>query len=90
MESVRQNTSLNRHRLDRSAVGPHPFPAPVLRSFPVLPSALMPPVRPAPDAAERLDGIRRDLANAVAWGTVTEEQAAGFYARLQARIAHGH
>lgn len=46
--------------------------------------------RPAPDAAERLEGIRRDLANAVAWGTVTEEQAADFYARLQARIAHGH
>ena len=38
---------------------------------------------------ERLLGIRADLANAVAWGHVTQAQADGFYARMQARIARG-
>ncbi|MBP3042736.1 hypothetical protein KKR91_13845 [Arthrobacter jiangjiafuii] len=46
-----------------------------------------------PDAGasvqERLLGIRADLANAVAWGHVTQAQADGFYARMQSRIARG-
>ena len=42
------------------------------------------------DAAElRLAGIRGDLANAVAWGSVTQTQADNFYARMQSRIARG-
>lgn len=40
-------------------------------------------------AENRLRGIRSDLANAVAWGSVTQAQADGFYAQMQARIARG-
>ncbi|WP_354178152.1 hypothetical protein [Arthrobacter sp. UYP6] len=40
-------------------------------------------------AAGRLLGIREDLANAVAWGSVTQQQADGFYAQMQSRIARG-
>ena len=37
----------------------------------------------------RLLGIREDLANAVAWGSVTQQQADRFYAQMQSRIARG-
>ncbi|MCC3265519.1 hypothetical protein [Arthrobacter gengyunqii] len=37
----------------------------------------------------RLLGIREDLANAVAWGSVTQAQADRFYAQMQSRIARG-
>jgi hypothetical protein len=40
-------------------------------------------------AEGRLLGIRQDLANAVAWGSVTQQQADGFYAQMQSRIARG-
>lgn len=40
-------------------------------------------------AERRLLGIREDLANAVAWGSVTQAQADGFYAQMQSRIARG-
>jgi len=43
----------------------------------------------APDGAERLAGVRQDLANAVAWGSVTAAQAEHFYAQISARIARG-
>ena len=43
----------------------------------------------APDGAERLEGVRRDLANAVAWGSVTASQAEHFYAQISSRIARG-
>lgn len=43
----------------------------------------------APDSSERLAGVRRDLANAVAWGSVTAAQAEHFYAQISARIARG-
>ena len=64
-------------------------------SFPSEPSGegredtvrLQPPA--GPDAAERLAGVRKDLANAVAWGSVTASQAEHFYARISARIARG-
>ncbi|WP_341393308.1 hypothetical protein [Arthrobacter sp. G119Y2] len=39
--------------------------------------------------AGRLLGIREDLANAVAWGSVTQQQADRFYAQMQSRIARG-
>ncbi len=38
---------------------------------------------------ERLAGIRTDLDNAVAWGSVTRTQADRFYAQLEWRIARG-
>ncbi|MCQ1999530.1 hypothetical protein [Arthrobacter zhaoxinii] len=38
---------------------------------------------------ERLAGIRTDLGNAVAWGSVTQAQADRFYAQLEGRIARG-
>ncbi|KAD4060265.1 hypothetical protein GD627_04225 [Arthrobacter yangruifuii] len=38
---------------------------------------------------ERLAGIRTDLDNAVAWGSVTRTQADRFYAQLEGRIARG-
>ncbi|MCC9195727.1 hypothetical protein QNO08_14270 [Arthrobacter sp. zg-Y820] len=37
----------------------------------------------------RLLGIRQDLANAVAWGSVTQQQADQFYTQMQSRIARG-
>ena len=40
-------------------------------------------------AEGRLLGIREDLSNAVAWGSVTQEQADRFYAQMQSRIARG-
>ena len=40
-------------------------------------------------AEARLQGIREDLANAVAWGSVTQQQADRFYAQMQSRIARG-
>ena len=40
-------------------------------------------------AARRLLGIREDLAKAVAWGSVTQQQADSFYAQMQSRIARG-
>ena len=40
-------------------------------------------------AAKRLSGIREDLANAVAWGSVTQQQADSFYAQMQSRISRG-
>jgi hypothetical protein len=40
-------------------------------------------------AEGRLLGIRQDLANAVAWGSVTQQQADRFYAQMQSRIARG-
>lgn len=39
--------------------------------------------------AKRLLGIRGDLSNAVAWGSVTQQQADQFYAQMQSRIARG-
>ncbi|MBD8044385.1 hypothetical protein H9638_11275 [Arthrobacter sp. Sa2BUA2] len=42
-----------------------------------------------PGSEERLAGVRRDLANAVAWGSVTADQAERFYAQISARIARG-
>ncbi|MFB9797673.1 hypothetical protein ACFFON_12075 [Arthrobacter citreus] len=39
--------------------------------------------------AGRLQGIREDLANAVAWGSVSQQQADRFYAQMQSRIARG-
>ncbi|MGW9403332.1 hypothetical protein ACWGQ2_05105 [Arthrobacter sp. NPDC055585] len=39
--------------------------------------------------AERLAGVRQDLANAVAWGSVTASQAEHFYAQISSRIARG-
>ena len=54
------------------------------------PSALPEPdVERADSAAERLDGVRADLANAVEWGSVTQLQADRFYAQVQARIDRG-
>ncbi len=44
---------------------------------------------PRDTAEQRLTGIRGDLANAVAWGSVTQAQADGFYAQMQSRIARG-
>ncbi|MCQ1994667.1 hypothetical protein [Arthrobacter sp. zg-Y1171] len=38
---------------------------------------------------ERLAGIRADLGNAVAWGSVTQAQADRFYAQLEDRISRG-
>ena len=38
---------------------------------------------------ERLAGIRTDLGNAVAWGSVTQAQADRFYAQLEGRILRG-
>ena len=43
----------------------------------------------ARQGAERLAGVRQDLANAVAWGSVTAAQAEHFYAQISARIARG-
>lgn len=43
----------------------------------------------ARQGAERLAGVRKDLANAVAWGSVTASQAQHFYAQISARIARG-
>ncbi|MER2135943.1 MAG: hypothetical protein ABS910_14825 [Arthrobacter sp.] len=43
----------------------------------------------ARDSSERLAGVRRDLANAVAWGSVTAAQAEHFYSQISARIARG-
>lgn len=74
-----------------------PAQASELRSF------LAPPLDLPDDAAEaagfagaarssaerRLLGIREDLSNAVAWGSVTQEQADRFYAQMQSRIARG-
>jgi hypothetical protein len=40
-------------------------------------------------AEGRLLGIRQDLANAVAWGSVTQQQADRFYAQMQSRVARG-
>ena len=42
-----------------------------------------------PGSEERLAGVRRDLANAVSWGSVTADQAERFYAQISARIARG-
>lgn len=42
-----------------------------------------------PSGERRLLGIREDLSNAVAWGSVTQEQADRFYAQMQSRIARG-
>jgi hypothetical protein len=42
-----------------------------------------------PGAEERLAGVRRDLANAVAWGSVTTDQAERFYAQISSRIDRG-
>lgn len=42
-----------------------------------------------PSSEERLAGVRRDLANAVSWGSVTADQAERFYAQISARIARG-
>ena len=47
------------------------------------------PAAAARDGAERLEGVRRDLANAVAWGSVTASQAEHFYAQISSRIARG-
>ncbi|MCC9173407.1 hypothetical protein [Arthrobacter sp. zg-Y179] len=38
---------------------------------------------------ERLAGIRTDLGNAVAWGSVSQAQADRFYAQLEDRISRG-
>ncbi|MCC3300293.1 hypothetical protein [Arthrobacter sp. zg-Y895] len=38
---------------------------------------------------QRLAGIRADLGNAVAWGSVTQAQADRFYAQLEDRISRG-
>lgn len=43
----------------------------------------------ARERTERLAGVRQDLANAVAWGSVTAAQAEHFYAQISARIARG-
>ena len=42
-----------------------------------------------PSAEERLAGVRRELANAVSWGSVTAGQAERFYAQISSRIARG-
>ena len=47
------------------------------------------PASVAANGAERLEGVRRDLANAVAWGSVTASQAEHFYAQISSRIARG-
>lgn len=44
---------------------------------------------PRDSAERRLTGIREDLANAVAWGSVSQAQADAFYAQMQSRIARG-
>ena len=44
---------------------------------------------PGPGSEERLAGVRRDLANAVSWGSVTAGQAEHFYAQISSRIARG-
>ena len=52
-------------------------------------SALPGPQAQARDSSERLAGVRRDLASAVAWGSVTAAQAEHFYSQISARIARG-
>ncbi|UON91520.1 hypothetical protein MUK71_13110 [Arthrobacter zhangbolii] len=70
-------------------------PARAAESSPVSAPAPCPSALPEPDveraesAAERLGGVRTDLANAVEWGSVTQLQADRFYAQVQARIERG-
>ena len=40
-------------------------------------------------SSERLEGVRADLENAVGMGLVTAEQAKGFYAQIERRVASG-
>ncbi len=44
---------------------------------------------PAPSPTERLAGVRADLDRAVLLRMVTPEQAAGFYAQIERRVAAG-
>lgn len=52
-------------------------------------SAVSGPAAVAEERAGRLAGVRADLANAVAWGSVTPSQAGRFYAQISDRIARG-
>ncbi|MCC3276013.1 hypothetical protein LJ753_09020 [Arthrobacter sp. zg-Y20] len=65
-------------------------PARAAESSPVAtPDAGNPRTAHAQGTQERLAGIRADLLNAVQWGSVTQTQADGFYAQLEARILRG-
>jgi hypothetical protein len=43
----------------------------------------------ASSSSGRLEGVRADLENAVGMGLVTTEQARGFYAQIERRVASG-
>ncbi|WP_299166978.1 hypothetical protein [uncultured Arthrobacter sp.] len=40
-------------------------------------------------SADRLEGVRSDLRNAVGMGLVTAEQAEGFFVQIERRVASG-
>ncbi|KQO03717.1 MULTISPECIES: hypothetical protein [unclassified Arthrobacter] len=60
-------------------------PAPLVLAGPAVAGS----ANAGPTAAERLAGVRSDLDQAVLLRLVTSEQADGFYAKIQRRVAAG-
>ena len=87
-ESVAYDTNGVVHGFDTgSTVG---LTAPALPALPVIAGPAVAGIAGAgPTAAERLAGVRSDLDQAVLLRLVTSEQADGFYAQIQRRIAAG-
>ena len=62
--------------------------APSVAASPTVTRPQEPEVRDS-SARDRLEGVRADLENAVGMGLVTAEQAEGFYAQIERRVASG-
>ena len=63
--------------------------APSVAASPTVTRPQEPDAETASSSSDRLKGVRSDLENAVGMGLVTADQAKGFYAQIERRVASG-